>query len=150
MPGDKIFLDTNVLVYAHDLSAGHKHDIASQTITELWDSGCGLLSTQVLQEFFFTVTKKIPKPFKTGTAKEVIQSLLKWDVVVNDGETILEAIELHHRYGYSFWDAMIIQAAIQGGADLLFSEDLSHGQRIEGVLIKNPFREILNKKEGEL
>ena len=139
MRGDKVFLDTNILVYAHDVSAGDKHAIALRIMEDLWNSGFGVLSTQVLQEFFATATKKIPKPLSVLEAKKIIRVLLKWDVVVNDGESLLEAIEIHLRYKYSFWDAMIIEAALRGNASLLLSEDLSDGQIINGVTIKNPF-----------
>ncbi|MEA3222185.1 MAG: PIN domain-containing protein [Thermodesulfobacteriota bacterium] len=139
MPGGKIFLDTNIIIYAYDLSAGEKHEIARKIIVDLWDSGLGVLSTQVLQEFFVTITQKIPKPLAISPAKEVIMDLLKWDVVINDGECILEAIEIQARYKYSFWDSLIIEAAIKGGARSLLSEDLSDGQKINGLLIKNPF-----------
>jgi len=72
-------------------------------------------------------------------AKQIINDLLSWDIVINDGDSILEAIELHSSHKYSFWDSLIIQAAIKGGASLLLSEDLSGGQSIRGVTIKNPF-----------
>jgi len=73
-------------------------------------------------------------------ARKIVEDLFKWEVVINDGNSILAAIEIHSRYQYSFWDALIIQAAIQGGATLLLSEDLSDGQTIQRVKIKNPFR----------
>ncbi len=139
MPGDKIFLDTNIIVYAFDTSAGEKHEKAAGIIVDLWDSGLGLISTQVLQEFFVTVTAKIPKPLEAGPASEIISDFLKWDVVINDGEIILEAIEIQTEYGYSFWDSMIITAAIRGGADLLYTEDLTDRHSIKGVAILNPF-----------
>lgn len=140
MTEGKIFLDTNVLIYAHDTSAGRKYEIARETVLDLWNRGQGLLSTQVLQEFFFSVTRKIPRPLEVRVAREIVEDLLKWEVVVNSGDSILAAIEIHSRYKYSFWDALIIQAAIQGGAILLLSEDLSDGQTIQRVKIKNPFR----------
>ena len=139
MPGDKIFLDTNIIVYAYDTSAGEKHEKAANTIVDLWDSGLGLISTQVLQEFFVTVTAKLPKPLETGPASEIISDFLKWDVVINDGDIILDAIEIQTEYGYSFWDSMIITSAIKGGADLLFTEDLTDGHSIKGVAVVNPF-----------
>lgn len=145
---DKIFLDTNVLVYAHDISAGPKHKIALKIVLDLWNSDSGLLSTQVLQELFISLTKKIPKPIETKLAKEIVSALLKWEVVINDGESILSAIEIHSQYQYSFWDSLIIEAAIRGGAVLLFSEDLPDGQVIEGVKIENPFLEA--RKESNL
>jgi predicted nucleic acid-binding protein len=108
-------------------------------LLDLWDSGQGLLSIQVLQEFFVSATRKIPQPLALKEAQHIVNDLLTWEVVVNDGDSILEAIELHSSHKYSFWDSLIIQAAIKGGASLLLSEDLSGGQTIRGVTIKNPF-----------
>jgi len=139
MKGDRIFLDTNVIVYAYDTSAGIKHEAAGTIMVDLWDSGLGLVSTQVLQEFYVTVTGKIPNPLDAGCAGEIISDLLKWDTVVNDGETILDAIGIQSEHGFSFWDAMIIAAAVKGDANLLYTEDLTDGQRIKGVEIRNPF-----------
>lgn len=139
MKGDKLFLDTNILIYAYDISAGKKHDIAVKIVMDLWDSGYGCISTQVLQEFFINITAKIQKPLDVDTAKELIRDFLKWNVVINDGESILEAIDFRKKYKYSFWDSMIIQAAVKGGAKVLLSEDLSDGHIIRGVQIKNPF-----------
>ena len=139
MIGDKVFLDTNIIIYAYDNSAGDKQIRASEIIDELWSSGLGIVSTQVLQEFFVNVTKKIPKPLDVKSAKEIISDYLKWDVIVNNGEDILEAIEIQSQYKYSFWDSLIICAAKKGGAMLLLTEDLSDGQIINDLTIKNPF-----------
>jgi predicted nucleic acid-binding protein len=139
MRGTKIFLDTNVIIYAYDVSAGVKREKAQKILLDLWESGQGLLNTQVLQEFFISVTRKIPQPLELKTAKQIVNDLLSWDIVINDGDSILEAIELHSSRKYSFWDSLIIQAAIKGGASLLLSEDLSGGQNIKGMAIKNPF-----------
>jgi predicted nucleic acid-binding protein len=139
MREDKIFLDTNVLIYAYDVSAGKKHEMAKTILMDLWNSGKGVLSIQVLQEFFVNITKKVSKPLDINTAKDIIKDLLKWDVVMIDGESLLEAVEIHIRRQYSFWDSMILKAAQKGGAVLLLSEDLMHGQTIDGVKIKNPF-----------
>jgi len=94
MKGDKTFLDTNVIIYAYDASAGRKHEIAKQIVMDLWASGLGVVSTQVLQEFFVNVTRKIPKPLDVTLAKDIVADFLKWTVVVNDGESILGAIEI--------------------------------------------------------
>jgi predicted nucleic acid-binding protein len=139
MREDKIFLDTNILIYAYDVSAGKKHEMAKTILMDLWNSGKGVLSIQVLQEFFVNITKKVSKPLDINTAKDIIKDLLKWDVVMIDGESLLEAVEIHIRHQYSFWDSMILKAAQKGGAVLLLSEDLMHGQTIDGVKIKNPF-----------
>ncbi len=140
MRGDRVFLDTNIILYAYDISAGEKHQVAKKILLDLWDSGLGVISTQVLQEFFVNATQKIPKPLDNRLARDIVSDLLKWDVVVNDGESILEAVEILLRYGYSFWDSLIIEAAIRGGAVALLSEDLTHGQTINGVTIENPFQ----------
>jgi predicted nucleic acid-binding protein len=139
MPGNKVFLDTNIIVYAYDVSAKKKHETAKEILVNLWDYGQGVLSTQVLQEFFVSVTQKIPQPLTLRLAKEIVKDLLKWDIVVNDGESILEAIEIYFKHQYSFWDSLIIQAALRGGASLLLSEDFSDEQTIDHVTIKNPF-----------
>jgi predicted nucleic acid-binding protein len=139
MREDKIFLDTNILIYAYDISAGKKHEMAKTILMDLWNSGKGVLSIQVLQEFFVNITKKVSKPLSINTAKDIIKDLLKWDVVMIDGESLLEAVEIHIHHQYSFWDSMILKAAQKGGAVLLLSEDLMHGQMIDGVKIKNPF-----------
>ena len=99
----------------------------------------GLISTQVLQEFSVTVIKKIPKPLASEMVKQIISDLLKWEVIINDGDAILEALDIQARHGSSFWDALIIQAARRGNAKLLYSEDLQHGQRFGDLTIQNPF-----------
>jgi predicted nucleic acid-binding protein len=141
MSGAKTFLDTNIVIYAYDASAGLKHEIARQIMTDLWTSGNGILSTQVLQEFYVNVTRKIPKPLDLDLATQIVADLLKWDVVVNGGDTILDAIDIQKRHNFSFWDAMIISSSVTGGAVTLLSEDLTDGQIIVGVTIRNPFTE---------
>ena len=108
-------------------------------MTGLWSSGTGILSTQVLQEFYVNVTRKIPRPLAIESARQIVADLLKWDLVVNSGNSILDAIDIQERYNFSFWDAMIISAAVAGGADTLLSEDLTDGQVIDNVTISNPF-----------
>ena len=139
MPEHKAFIDTNIIIYAYDVTAGKKHETARIIITDLWDSGLGVISTQVLQEFFVNVVQKIPKPVDKQQAKEIVRDFLKWHVVVNTGDSIIDAIDICLRFEYSFWDSMIIEAAIKGGATVLISEDLQDGQVISGVTIKNPF-----------
>ncbi len=140
MADRKVFLDTNIIIYAYDVSAGDKHEIARKIMVDLWDSGLGVISTQVLQEFFVNITQKIPKPLDKRLTKDILSDLLKWDVVVNDGESILDAVEILFKYGYSFWDSLIIEAAMRSGSEVLLSEDLTHGQKINGLTINNPFK----------
>jgi len=139
MSGDRVFVDTNILVYAYDSSAGIKNHEARKILADLWASGLGVLSTQVLQEFFVTVTRKLPKFMDPGIARDVVRDLLNWEVVTVDGDTILDAIDLYRSQGWSFWDSLIIAAAGKGGCALLLSEDLSSGQSVGKVTIRNPF-----------
>ena len=140
MRDGKVFIDINVIVYAYDISAGEKHSKAVEIIKGLWDTGSGITSTQVLQEFFVNVTRKITKPLDAVTAKEIVKDFLKWKTVIVDGEIIMDAIDIHSAYKYSFWDSVIIASAVGGGAGTLFSEDLSDKQTIKGIVIRNPFK----------
>jgi predicted nucleic acid-binding protein len=141
MKDGKTFVDTNIFVYAYDVSSTEKHDVAVHIMKDLWNTGRGVVSTQVLQEFFVTVTKKVPHPLDVMDAKEIVEDLLKWKTITVDGEAILEAIDIHHRYRHSFWDSLIIASALEAGAATLLSEDLSHGEIIKGIKIINPFTE---------
>ncbi len=136
---DKVFVDTNILVYAHDRHTERKRAKAAERILTLWKERCGVLSTQVLQEFFVNVTRKSSSPLSTGAAKRVIQNYLAWQVVVNDGPAILEAIDLQGRFRLSFWDALIVQSALSAGCSTILSEDLNPGQRYESLRVVNPF-----------
>jgi predicted nucleic acid-binding protein len=136
---DKIFVDTNVLVYAHDLSTGDRHAKASGIIEGLWEAETGVISTQVLQEFYVTVTRKIKSPLKPVEAREIILNYLSWPVQVNDPETTIRASEIGEKNNLSFWDALIIAAALRLQAKKIITEDLNHGQIIEGILVENPF-----------
>jgi len=98
----RIFVDTNILIYAHDLDAGPRHDIAASAIEELWENENGVMSTQVLQEFYVNITRKIKTPLSRAHARGIIENYLSWHIP-------------------------------------LLTEDLNHGQKIEGILIENPF-----------
>ena len=136
---DKIFLDTNIIVYAHDNSSGDKHTVAKEIMDYLWESKKGVISVQVLQEFFVCVTKKIVKPLLLKNARMILEYLSSWDVVVNDKYITLKAIDLQEKYRFSFWDSLVIQAAIQSQARILLSEDLPDGQNVKDLKILNPF-----------
>ncbi len=139
MSADRTFVDTNIIVYAYDRSAGAKHEKARKILVDLWKSGAGVISTQVIQEFFVTVTRKLPRPMEPESARKVVSDLLLWNHVTIEGAMILDAIDLHGKHGYSFWDSLIIIAAKQADCALLLSEDLAAGHKITGVTIKNPF-----------
>ena len=136
---DRVFVDTNVLIYAHDLDAGLKHDRAVSLVSDLWEKENGILSVQVLQEFYVTVTRKISRPLTPASARGLIQNYLAWHVETNEPSTVLLASEIGERNLLSFWDALIVASASKAGADRILSEDLNHGQVIEGILIENPF-----------
>jgi len=138
--GAKIFVDTNILVYAYDLDAGIKYETANKTIAELWETQSAIISTQVLQEFYIILTKKIPKPLSANSVRGIISSYLAWEIVANDPKLILQASEIEESYKITFWDALIVAAAFSGNANTIFTEDLNHGQYIEGILINNPFK----------
>jgi len=139
MKGDKVFLDTNLLLYGYDAGSPVKHAVAVRILEGLWKSGTGILSTQVLQEFFVNVTKKIPKPLSVTVGRGIVEDFLKWKIVAIGGRTILRAIDLHETHKYAFWDSLVIQSAIEGGAKWLLSEDFKDGQRIGDLTIRNPF-----------
>jgi len=135
---DRYFVDTNILMYAHDAAAGEKHERAKALVEELWETRSGVVSTQVLQELAVNLRRKAKKPLGAKATREVVTDYLAWEVVVNGGASILEALDLEVRYQISFWDALVIQAAQASGAETLYSEDLSDGQRYGDVMVKNP------------
>ena len=136
---EKIFVDTNILIYAHDLEAGAKHGVAVTLIEGLWEKEAGVLSTQVLQEFYVNVTRKILNPIPPAKARSIIENYLAWQVEINGPDTILLASEIEERYPLSFWDSLIVAAARNAKADTILTEDFKHGQRLEGILVENPF-----------
>jgi predicted nucleic acid-binding protein len=136
---DRVFVDTNVLIYAHDLDAGLKHDRAAAIVADLWERENGIISTQVLQEFYVNVTRKIAKPLTPAAARGIIRNYLAWRVEANEPSAVLRASEIAERNQLSFWDALIVASAARSGADRILSEDLNHGQVLEGVRIENPF-----------
>ena len=137
----RAFVDTNVLVYAYDRAAGSKHDRARHLVEGLWNEGRGVLSTQVLQEFYVNVRRKTRPPVSQEDARTLVVDYLAWDPVVNDGTAVLEAVDMGHRYQLSFWDSLIVVAARKGGASVIYSEDLHHGQTFGSVQVLNPFSE---------
>ena len=135
----KIFVDTNILIYAHDLDAGRRNEISAAILRELWEKRLGVISTQVLQEFYVNLTRKIENPLPKSKARGIIESYLAWPVELNDVRTVLSASEIEERHMLSFWDAMIVASARKAKAEKIITEDLNHGQEIEGILIENPF-----------
>ena len=139
---DKVFVDTNILIYAHDLDAGAKHDAAFSLLTHIWEEETGVISTQVIQEFYVNVTRKIPNPLSPVQARSIISNYFFWHVESIEPRTILSASEIEEKYVLSFWDSLIVAAAFQSKTDKILTEDLNHGQIIEGILIENPFKGV--------
>lgn len=133
------FVDTNILIYAHDVSTGYKHTRARELLQSLWRSEEGCLSIQVLQEFYVSVIRKVAKPLTPEVAAQIITDLSVWQIHRPGLEDVLDAIRLQIRYQVSFWDAMIIASAIQLGCLTLWSEDLNPGQTYDGVSVSSPF-----------
>jgi predicted nucleic acid-binding protein len=138
----KSFVDTNVLIYAHDIDAGRKHEIAKGVIRELWNERAGLLSTQVLQEFYVNVTRKIALPLSRVSARAVISSYARWCIETTLAD-LSTAFQVEEESQIEFWNALVIASAARGGAARLLSEDLNAGgQTVLGVRIENPFVSI--------
>jgi predicted nucleic acid-binding protein len=140
MADDRVtFVDTNVLVYAHDRSETRKQPIAQALLEVLWRTRSGVLSTQVLQEFYVVTTRKFDPPMRRGAAREVVALYGEWPIVQVDVALILAASKLEERHAFSFWDALVVEAARRCGATRLLTEDLQAGRRIDGISIENPF-----------
>jgi len=135
---DKYFVDTNILVYAHDTSAGLKHERARRLLEELWNSGQGVLSTQVLQELCINLRRKVRHPLNNDEIRLLIRDYSTWEVAINAPDSVLEALDIETRYQISFWDALIVQAAESSGCSILYSEDLANGQRYGALTVVNP------------
>jgi len=135
---DKCFVDTIILVYAHDRAAGDKHHRARVLIEKLWNSGGGVLSTQVLQELCVNVRRKSSHPLSVEETRRLIQDYSSWTIVTNTAESVIEALDIESRYNISFWDALVVQAAGSSGATVVYSEDLAHGQSYGSVRVVNP------------
>ena len=133
------FVDTNVLIYAHDLSAGRRHTVARDLVRGLWQSGESCLSIQVLQEFYISVTSKVARPLTRDAAARVVADLSAWPIHRPGVEDVLVAIQLQRRHQVSFWDAMIIASATQMGCHTVWSEDLNPGQVYGSVRVRSPF-----------
>lgn len=137
----RTFVDTNVLIYAHDADAKAKHETAKKVLQELWSERVGVLSLQVLQEFYVNVTRKIARPISKGSARLVVNTYIIWCVETAAAE-ISTAFRIEDESRIGFWDALIVASAIKGGANRILSEDLNPGQTISGVRIENPFGKL--------
>jgi predicted nucleic acid-binding protein len=136
MSDDQVFVDTNILVYAHDKDAGDKYRIAREKVKSLWDRPLlPSISIQVLQEFYVNL---IRKRVNASAAREAAMSYLEWDVIDNDRFLLLEGMRMKEKWSISYWDALILAAARKAKATELWTEDLNPGQRYEGIVVVNP------------
>jgi len=135
----RCFFDTNVLVYMFDADHPVKKDIAERVFFQSARQREALLSTQVLQEFFVAVTRKLGTPLTEAEAEMAVRDFSALEVVASDSELVLDAIAHSRRYRLSLWDSLIIQAALRGGAEVLYTEDLQNGQVFEDLTVRNPF-----------
>jgi predicted nucleic acid-binding protein len=138
---DKTFIDTNVLIYAHDVDAKAKHQVAKGVLRELWSERSGVLSMQVLQEFYVNVTRKLAKPLAKAEARLVVNSYSIWCVETTPAE-IAAAFRIEDESRIGFWDALIVASAAKSGSARILSEDLNAQQKIAGIRIENPFAHL--------
>jgi predicted nucleic acid-binding protein len=137
---DRTFVDSNVLIYAHDVDAGRKREVAKALLRDLWLARTGVLSTQVLHEFYVNVTRKIRTPLSKADARAVVGTYVPWCLEPETSD-VSGAFRLEDESRLSFWDALIVAAAARSGATRVVSEDLNPGQIISGVTVVNPFTE---------
>jgi predicted nucleic acid-binding protein len=133
-----IFVDTNVLLYAVDQAEENKHNAAKAWREHLWNTKRGRLSFQVLQEFYANVLRRWPD--SAASARLEVVDLLSWLPVSIDGWILTSGWELQDRYKISFWDSLIVAAALASNCAFLLSEDFQHGQRLGALVVVNPFR----------
>ena len=134
----KTFVDSNILLYAYDRCAGWKQDSARRVLLDLWLQKSGILSMQVLQEFYYNVTRKIGTPLPKTVARRIVGNYSRWCVEASPAQ-IVTAFSIEDEARISFWDALIVASALKSGASRILTEDLNAGQRIAGILIENPF-----------
>lgn len=134
---ERSFIDTNVLVYTDDADSPQKCRRAVALVEEAMRDSTGVISTQVLQEYFVTVTRKLG--IDAATAKHRTKLLFRLDVVQISPDDVLDAVDLHRLHALSFWDSLILHAARKAACSVLLTEDMNHGQVIDGVRICDPF-----------
>ena len=140
-PNNLVFIDTNILVYAHDPGEGSKYDTAVAVLKDLWRNGTGVLSTQVLQEFYSVATRKLKPAMPKHEARARVAEYSEWCSMDTNPQLIVSASVLDERHNLHWWDAMILEAAMRSGATTLLSEDMQHGQRFGLLTVRNPFVE---------
>ncbi len=136
---DRIFLDTNILVYAFDDNHPRKKNRSLEILSGAGDNQQFVISTQVLQEFYVVVVRKLKRPLSQDDAESAVRRLVELPLVLIDSPMILSAIKVSREHGFSFWDSLIVQAALEGGCRKLLTEDIQHGRQVASVQIENPY-----------
>jgi predicted nucleic acid-binding protein len=133
------FVDSNILVYRHDRDEATKQRAAQQLLERLWKTRSGRVSDQVLHEFYVVATRKLAKPVPLATARAEVRQLETWRPIASSPALREAAFELEDRFSLSWWDALIVAAAMEAGCVTLLSEDLQDGLDVDGLLVRNPF-----------
>jgi len=139
MPESLTFVDTNILAYAHDQTEMSKQSVAAALLESLWQTRTGVISTQVLQEFYVVATRKFRPALTRAYTRALVAAYSEWTLVQVDAPLIIEASDLEERHQLSFWDGLILASARRAGASRIVSEDFQTGRRLAGVRIENPF-----------
>ncbi len=135
-----VFVDTNVLVYARDSSAAEKHIRARDWMAHLWQAQTGRVSFQILHEYYSVATRKLKPALSAAEARTEVQTLLAWQPVHMNGDLLEGAWDIEDRFGLSFWDALVVSAARTSVCRYILTEDLQHGQDLNGLTVLSPFR----------
>lgn len=135
-----VFVDTNVLVYHRDATDAEKQRRAAAWMSRLWETGTGRVSVQVLQEYYVTVTAKLRPGLAAKEARDDVVALRAWSPLEPDADLFEEAWGVEDRYGFSFWDALIVASALRLGCSVLLTEDLQDGQDLGSLVVRSPFR----------
>lgn len=136
-------LDTNILVYAYDVSEKRRREIAKALVDEVWDSGGVVVTLQNLSEFFFPVTRKVQKPVPVVDAKTIVSDILRssrWMVIDRNAGTVMKAMEIVESVRAPFWDALIAACMLEHGIDVIVTENEKDFKNIPGLTVINPFK----------
>ena len=132
------FFDTNILIYSVDTNEAGKYGLAADLVEKHLVRENGAISVQVLRELY-SVSRKLPNPLSDEQARRMVDHFSAFRTLSEDAGMVLDAVRRHQEMSLSFWDALIVEAALRSGADRLFTEDMQHGQVIEGMRVENPF-----------
>lgn len=135
----RTFIDTNVLVYLFDMDAAEKQQRAREVVASLTASRALVVSSQVLSELYVTITRKLELPASPADALDAVEALSVFPVVAIDAELVHRAVRRSQSEPLSYWDALILEAAVEAGAETVYSEDLQPGDSYRGVTVVDPF-----------